>query len=507
MKHIHVVVPYQSAAMLRMSGPLIRELEKLYKITTDDKMGAEADLNIHIPFHTLAGEEYANGKHVIAYTHCNPGAVPELLTACSRADIVTAMSFTGRQELLNFGVDPKKIWVIPCAADGFTYRPRRILVVGYPQPNGRKRESILLDLAYQYDLSPYEFYLAGGGWDEMARKLGGMGIKGEVVNPVDDNVLQDFYKSADLLLCTGYIEGGPLPLLEAMASGTRVLSPQFGYASDLLSDEEIYTDVEDLMNKIEGLFSHSVYNHQLVKSWTWEDYCAEYALIIGRLLGESVDLYPERGMSRYAQLLDIIERERPQSICEIGTWNGNNAIRMLQTAGKYHPSKRLYYQGFDLFDEMTGEQFVREYSKIAPSMEIVEKRLKATGAEIELIKGDTFDTMKDLDDVAIYFVDGGHSEFTIGNDAIQVLFRIMDGSSIAIFDDYYHDGKPEGMGCNNLIDNLESQYYEITHLPARTTTQDGVVIGMVQVKRANLRLQMQTTTSNTTYTLNHIPEN
>lgn len=502
MKAVHIVNPYKSAAMLRMSQPLINELAKLYAVTTSETMSAEADVNIHIPYHTLTVDEYPPTKHIIAYTHCNPGALPYLLTACERADRIVAMSFTGRQELLDFGVDPKKIWVIPCAADNFDYRPRRVLIVGYPQPNGRKRESILLDLAFKYDLSLFEFYLAGGGWEETGSKLAECGVKVNIVQPVGDEQLAKFYQIADVFLVTGYMEGGPLPLLEAMASGTPVLSPRFGYAADYLTDEELYDTPAELMQKLTDIASPTVINHQVSRVWSWSDYCAEYALLIGRELGESVDLYPERGMSRYAQLLDVIDEVKPKSICEIGTWNGSRAIQMLQEATRFTPIKKVYYQGFDLFDMQTGEQFVRELSKIAYPKEVVEKRLRATRANIELVEGETIDTLQlnihfkhDL-----IFVDGGHSEETIENDGRMALQAFdFNPRAVVIFDDYYHEGQPEGYGCNAFIDALDRNIFDIFHLPARTRASDGRMIGMVKVSKrdADIHIQRRNTQTGT----------
>jgi predicted O-methyltransferase YrrM len=182
------------------------------------------------------------------------------------------------------------------------------------------------------------------------------------------------------------------------------------------------------------------------------------------------------------QLLDIIDQEKPKSICEVGTWNGNNAIRMIQAAAKYHPMKRISYQGFDLFEEQTGEQFVRELSKIGQPNNVVEARLNATGANIELIAGDTLDTITEMEKADLIFVDGGHSEETIANDGGMAL----EMGKVVVFDDYYHAGKPDGMGCNLFIDALAPDMYKVTHLPARTHASDGREIGMVKVQYANV---------------------
>ncbi len=38
------------------------------------------------------------------------------------------------------------------------------------------------------------------------------------------------------------------------------------------------------------------------------------------------------------------------------------------------------------------------------------------------------------------------------------------------------------MGCNKVIDSLNPEKYKVTHLPIRTKTDDGRVIGMVRVE-------------------------
>lgn len=507
MKHIHIVEPYNSLAMQRMSLPL-HELSKLYEITTSKEVDIEADVNIHVPWHTLIGlENKGEGKHIAVYTHCNPPDVNVLHDACNRADLVMCMSFAGRNELVQIGVDPKKLRVNYCGADAFSFKRKIIGIVGFPQPNGRKRESLLLDLAWQYDLSPFQFVFVGDGWGEIVSQLTGLGVTAVALQTSDAN-LQEVYQQIDALLVTGYAEGGPLPLLEAMTVGTPVISPRFGYASDLL--DEHYETPEELMDWLNELAEKSIFTHKLVRSWGWADYVREYAVLIGRLLGESVDLHPEFAMSRYTQLLDIIDEVKPKGIVEIGTWKGNRAIQMIQQAAKYHPIGDIYYQGFDLFESQTGEQFRREFSKQGYPIEVVRKRIQATGANIELIEGDTKDTLykaviEGAEDVRnapeFYFVDGGHSEETIVHDAKIVLDALYyPENAVAVFDDYYHYGKPEGVGCNKVIDALDRNEFEVTHLPVVTTSADGRGIGMVKVQRkhANLRLQRWVTSTGST---------
>ena len=104
-------------------------------------------------------------------------------------------------------------------------------------------------------------------------------------------------------------------------------------------------------------------------------------------------------------------------------------------------------------------------------------------------------------------MDGGHSEETIKHDGNTALDLITYNKDVVIvFDDYYHEGRPEGMGCNKFIDSLDN-FYEVTHLPARTLSDDGRLIGMVQVRRADISLQMQTSTPAGAYTYTRTIEN
>lgn len=268
---VNLVIPYNSFAMKNMSNPL---LSLPYEITTS-KEQTDADVNIHIPWHTMK----ENGKkNIVAYTHVNPPDVNALLDACDKADAVTAMSLHGRQELIDYGVDEKKIHVVYCGTD-LQFRKRVIGVVGSTQPNGRKRESLLLDIAWLADLSDYEFLIIGNGWEEVIQKLLSLGVNVRYVNGIED--MQPAYNSMDVLLVTGYKEGGSLPIIEAMRAGVPVISPEYGYAADFL--QEYYKTPQEAWLMISDLFRNQIKNKEAVKSLTWRAYADQYRKIIESL--------------------------------------------------------------------------------------------------------------------------------------------------------------------------------------------------------------------------------
>lgn len=498
MLRLHIVSPYQSVAMARMTGPLLDEgaLPKLYEVTSSAEPDPAADINYHIPWHTLVGLERGTSRQVMLYTHCNPPDWSSLYDACQRADRIVCMSFQGRHELVELGVDPEKLWVIYAGANTFQFRRRNIGVIGAEQPNGRKRFHILLDLVWSMepmDLSALNFFLVGNNLHQIADQLKNAGANVTHLENVQDDELQKVYAQLDVLLVTGYAEGGPLPFMEAYASGVPVLAPRIGYAADFAPLHSIYDGPEDLAVKLHYFLRDSLSNNLLTSALDWRQYVDEHALLIGRLAGTSAEL--QDGADRYAQLLDIIHETKAQRIVEIGTWNGARAVQMIQEAARAHPIGDVYYQGFDLFESMTGETYRREFSKQGWPVEIVMRRIHATGAKTQIIPGFTRETLHKylLTGADLYFIDGGHSEETIKGDWHTVSERMQD-SSVAVFDDYYHSEHLEGIGCNAVIDNLDPEKWCVVHLPVITET-NGLRIGMVKVtKNAHLSVHGRTGT-------------
>jgi hypothetical protein len=493
MKHIHVVNPYNSIAMQRMFLPFVAPegLPTVYNMTESEVVDPAADLNYFLPWHGLSEDphEEALGRKVIAYTHCNPGDEAGLELACARADAIVAMSFQGRRELVNLGVDPAKIHVIYSGADAFSMRRKNIGVIGYEQPNGRKRSHILLDLAWKLDAntkSCINFVVAGQGWDDVVKKMANLVAKVQYFDHLPDDKLQEFYNQLDALIITGYAEGGPLPLLEGLACGLPIFAPPIGYASDFGSVVNVYDSDVDLVRSITDFIKPVLQRHVLARMFTWQDYVMDHGLLFGRLLGETVNVFPEFGMDRYLQLLDVINEIKPTSICEVGAWNGRNAVRMIQEAAKHHPIERIRYTGFDLFGTMTGEHLVREGSKISLPLPVVQSRLKATGAGITLVEGDTNDTLQlNCPFSQLFFIDGGHSYETIANDWNIVKQAMLDGS-VAVFDDYYVEYSKEyhaKIGCNAVIEGLDRKAWNVKYLPIRTEIAGGTII-LVEVRHA-----------------------
>ena len=94
---------------------------------------------------------------------------------------------------------------------------------------------------------------------------------------------------------------------------------------------------------------------------------------------------------RYSELVRLCRELQPETIMEIGVWEGVNSCEMVQATDRL-----TTYYGFDMFGSMTDEICKRESGPIEPwTRKMVRIRLSvATNANIVLVEGDTRVTLQ-----------------------------------------------------------------------------------------------------------------
>ena len=182
---------------------------------------------------------------------------------------------------------------------------------------------------------------------------------------------------------------------------------------------------------------------------------------------------------RYLHLTTLIQEHKPRTILEVGTWNGERAIQMVRASGNM-----ARYIGFDLFEDATEATDKEEdNSKKHYSLEQVESRLRESGLDAELVKGNTRATLPAyvkehgggwLD---FAFIDGGHSLTTIRSDWAMVK-KLLKPGGVAVFDDYYSVNPEKRGGCNAVVEKLDPKV-----LPLSDFLKDGTKVHLARVMR------------------------
>ena len=133
---------------------------------------------------------------------------------------------------------------------------------------------------------------------------------------------------------------------------------------------------------------------------------------------------------RYTQLTLACWHAQPEAILEIGTWNGERALQLLQCA------PRARYYGFDLFEDATDATDAEEMN-VKPHNALAAVQQRLAGYEAQLFKGNTRTTLAAFNEpVDFVWMDGGHSVETIASDWAHVRRLALPEAEIYL-DDYY----------------------------------------------------------------------
>ncbi|MBT3820138.1 MAG: glycosyltransferase family 4 protein [Nitrospinaceae bacterium] len=83
-------------------------------------------------------------------------------------------------------------------------------------------------------LAAIKLQLCGEGGTPLFEKLKSSGVSASLVTPENRKEVLDFFKTIDIYLCTSRLEGGPLPVIEAMAAGCAVISTPVGFVPEII---------------------------------------------------------------------------------------------------------------------------------------------------------------------------------------------------------------------------------------------------------------------------------
>jgi len=174
-------------------------------------------------------------------------------------------------------------------------------------------------------------------------------------------------------------------------------------------------------------------------------------------------------------LMDIISNHKPKKFLEIGVFTGVTARNICNLLNEVH-GKNFEYYGLDLFedysvtydDEVAPSSIRKQKQKFSNpikhiyyniilneqinSLKSVEKFLKKYSSNIKLIKGDSKNTLKqiNLSDIDMCFVDGGHSFETVYFE-LNYLLEHTKKDCLILCDDYGHH---EAIGVKKAVDKI-----------------------------------------------------
>jgi glycosyltransferase involved in cell wall biosynthesis len=251
-------------------------LEKLAKEITNRlpyvSYGVEPDASAEIQYYITYGcrGERVSPIEIAFFTHKeeDAGAAAKFDFVASEVDFCVAQS--PKTESLIRSVEPDRKQTISPGVDLDAFTPRvRIGVVGRTYHTGRKGEALVAEVI---DLPGIEWHFTGKGWPGPAEF-------------VPDAELPEFYRSMDYILVPALNEGGPMCVLEALASGCKVIAPAVGWVPEFPHIEFTTGDANDLRRVLMDVVEEKFALRRSVEKYSWQAWAEQHHQLFCQLLG------------------------------------------------------------------------------------------------------------------------------------------------------------------------------------------------------------------------------
>jgi glycosyltransferase involved in cell wall biosynthesis len=230
-------------------------------------------------------EAAMNANIFVWYTHPreeNPIAVAKLLLSFDRVTKVIFACESNRQLWLERGLEEEKTAVVLGAADPelFRFHPRGDGVVGLSSSfYERKNPDSLLQVM---KLLPHrQFVLVGRNWNQYALFEEMKALPNFTYRTAAYRDYPAIYATFDVFLSMSSLEGGPIPLAEAMMSNAVPVASRTGFAPDLIRHGEngfifdLDAPADEIAAMIEAAFDLPGNIRASVEDLSWDNFSAE----------------------------------------------------------------------------------------------------------------------------------------------------------------------------------------------------------------------------------------
>lgn len=256
-----------------------RELEsRLSYARIVDAPTGRARLTYYVNYSAMPAARGGAGLEAAFFTHVEddvPAAADRFFEAGRRVDVALCMAARYATRLREAGA--RDVRLVTPGVDLDRFQPRvRIGVAGRAYHTGRKGEALV---AAVMDEPGIEWHFTGSGWPRPGRH-------------VADADLPAFYREMDYILVPARYEGGPMSVLEALASGVEVIAPDVGFVDEYPHIAYERDDPNDLRRVLRELVGRRQGLRQSVAHRTWDAWAADHDRIFGELLASASRLGP-----------------------------------------------------------------------------------------------------------------------------------------------------------------------------------------------------------------------
>ena len=223
-----------------------------------------------------------NKKNIVMYTHPNftfSYSKNHVIWCLNKADKVVCLNSTVQQELIDAGLKAEKTVLIHIASNPNFFYPhdRKTGSVGFCSAfSDRKNPEMIYNLVK--NMPERQFYLIGRYWDRY-EKFDELISQSNFTyfDNEDYEKYPDLYNKIDIFVSPSYLEGGPVPILEAMLSNCFPIASKTGFGPDVIQHGkngflfDAETDFNEVMELINQADDKSIDVRETALEHSWEN--------------------------------------------------------------------------------------------------------------------------------------------------------------------------------------------------------------------------------------------
>jgi glycosyltransferase involved in cell wall biosynthesis len=243
---------------------------------------AKAYFYAHYSFFPTALKENPhiwNSKHLVFHTHPKDIGISqeEFNYVFNQATKMICMNSAFAKQLIADGLKESKVTYAIAGADMnmFYHHERGNGAVGFSTAYYDRKDPDRI-LTVIKTLSHRKFILIGKNWDQYNRYEELRALPNLEYVELTYKEYPAYYAKMDVFVSPAMLEGGPIPLIESMASNVVPVASRTGFAQDLITDGvngftfDINSSAEEICQLIEKAFELKTNIRETVTKYTWE---------------------------------------------------------------------------------------------------------------------------------------------------------------------------------------------------------------------------------------------
>lgn len=202
-------------------------------------------------------------KNIVMFTHPNwtfSFSKTHVIWCLNKADYIICLNSEVQKELIYLGLKAEKTVLMPIASDPNFFYPheRKTGTVGFCSAYGdRKNPEMVYNLVKH--MPERHFYMIGRYWEKYEKYEELQSLPNFTYFDNEDyEKYPDLYNKIDIFISPSTLEGGPVPVLEAMLSNCFPIASKTGFCPDIIQHgkngflfdiDTPYTVVKELINQ------------------------------------------------------------------------------------------------------------------------------------------------------------------------------------------------------------------------------------------------------------------